>query len=318
VVAYDFNDEVLYQSDFMRSSFGEHAGNYFDLYEGNIGTEQYNDADHATASMITRFRNFFTGWESCASGQCGAAPFKDSSTNSLNDEAYDRYENNVGNVLGTPGYHTSYETSSTPSANKAIYVVGSGNGNLSPPIPTDPLTTTTSMFWANYDVVTAAVRFCGSSSDTRWTTTCASTSEIPTGISPYPNALPTLGDTGAGQAALPPSFYLSAKPAWFGSLPFPPIGPDVSGGNVGVCSGILNTLGQFAGVPAISNAQCIGASLVTGWAGHVNTNPAMNCALNVMKMPPDGSGGVLAFDANTCYAAGPPAATPTTLVAIPH
>ena len=29
---------------------------------------------------------------------------------------------------------------------------------------------------------------------------------------------------------LPPSFYLPAKPVWFGTVPYPPIGPDVTGG----------------------------------------------------------------------------------------
>ena len=31
------------------------------------------------------------------------------------------------------------------------------------------------------------------------------------------------------QRALPASLYLKAKPAWFGNVPFPPIGPDVAG-----------------------------------------------------------------------------------------
>jgi hypothetical protein len=100
---------------------------------------------------------------------------------------------------------------------------------------------------------------------------------------------------------MPASFYLSSKPSWFGSTPFPPVGPDISGGNVGVCSGALNTPGQFSGVPATQSSQCTGTSLVSGWAGHVNAIPAMHCALDVMGMPPDGSGPALAFDAKACY-----------------
>ena len=289
VVGYNFVDQVPYNSDYMRGSFFEHATSLLDLYEGNIAGEQYNDGDHGSADMITRFRNFYTGWESFSTA-------KDSSTNALNDQSFDRYENTVGNVLGTPGYHNAYQTTATPSSNTAVVVVGSGNGGASPPIPSDPLTKTTSMFWANYDVVTNAVRFCGNSSNTGWSTICGSISEVPTAISPYPNSVPTLGDTGAGQSAMPGSFYLSSEPAWFGSLPWPPIGPDVRSGNIGICSG-----GPYNKVPATSSSQCSGGSLVAGLGGHANTNPAMNCYLNVMGGPPDGSGGVLAFDASSCY-----------------
>jgi len=311
VVAYNFVNLVSYPSDYMRAAFFSHAGNYFDLYEGNIGNEQYNDGNHGTASMITRFRNFFTGWESCANGQCGSSK-KITSTNSLNDQYGSRYENNVANVLGTPGYHTAYQS---VSSNVAVLTIGAGNGGASPAVPTDPLSKATSLLWGNYDVATNGVRFCGSISDTGWLTTCLSTLEVPLGLSILSNPVPTKGDTGAGQGALPASFYLSSKPAWFGSIPWPAIGPDVSGGSVGVCSGTLNAPGQFAGVPAMSNAQCRGTSLVAGWAGHVNANPAVNCYLSIMNGPPDGSGSVLAFDANACYASGsppPPAPNPPT------
>jgi len=185
-------------------------------------------------------------------------------------------------------------------------------------VPSDSLVSSTLLRWGNYDVVTAAVRWCGNSSDTGFSTTCGSTSEVPTGAPTYPNPVPTLGDTGVGQGALPPSFYLSSKPPWFGSIPFPAVGPDVSGGNLGVCSGTINTPGQYAGVPATSGSQCTGTSLITAWAGHANAIPALNCFLNVMGGVPDGTGPALPFDASTCYAAGPPAAVPTNLVGVPH
>jgi hypothetical protein len=316
VFGYNFVIDDNYLSDFLRGSFFEHAIDGYDLYEGNVADNQWNDGDHGTAPMITRYRNFFFGWESCGNGQCGSAKTKDGWTNSAIDSYGDRYENNVANVLGTPNWHTTYKSNQGNLGGGDQYVA-SVPGPSQSGIPIDPLVMSTSMWWANYDVVTGAARFCGSSSDTGWSTTCNSKSEIPTGASTYPNSLPTVGDTGAGQPALPASFYLSAPPSWFGSVPWPAIGPEVANGNVGQCTGTLNTPGQYAGVAATSSSQCKGTSLASAWSGHVNAIPAMNCYLNTMGGPPDGTGSVLAFDATSCYGnAPPPPAPPTGLSAV--
>lgn len=299
VIGYNFAIDQNYQADFMKAAFFEHAVNAFELYEGNVADAQSNDGDHGDASMITRFRNFFTGWDSCANGQCGSNTFKDAATNSFQDFYGSRYQNNVANVNGTPTFHTTYiNTSGGPEWNASVEVIGAQNNDG---IPADPLVASTSLHWAEYDSVTAAVRFCGSLLDTGWSTTCGGISQIPTALGAFLNSLPTKGDLAVGQASLPASFYLSSKPSWFGTLPFPLIGPDVSGGNVGQCTGTLNASGHYAGMPATSSSQCTGASLASSWGGHVNTNPAMNCFLNVMGGVPDGTGSVLAFDANACY-----------------
>jgi hypothetical protein len=83
---------------------------------------------------------------------------------------------------------------------------------------------------------------------------------------------------------LPASFYLSAKPSWWGSAPYPPIGPDVTGG--------------------------------TGPGGHAYTIPAQNCYTSVMGGT-DGTGSPLSFNANTCYGGSAPA-PPSNLTATPH
>jgi hypothetical protein len=307
VIAYNFAVNDYYASDAMFPAYWDHStGDDFHLWEGNIGAGSGIDNYHGTHLDETTFRNFLTGWESCANGQCGATTLKDFGTAALGYSGYNRYGNIIGNVLGTPGYTNIYQTA-TFGGNGSAYYLGVGNSG----IPTDPLTASTSLRWGNYDVVTGAVRWCGNSADTGWSTTCASTSEVPTSAPSYPNSVPTKGDIGAGQSALPASFYLSSKPSWFGSLPWPPIGPDVSGGNIGICSGTLNTAGEFAGVPATSSSQCTGTSLAAGWAGHVNTNPAMNCYLNVMSGPPDGTGSALSFNAATCYGSGSGAQPPS-------
>lgn len=72
----------------------------------------------------------------------------------------------------------------------------------------------------------------------------------------------------SASTTLPASFYLSSKPSWFGSVPWPAIGPDVSGGPD------------------------------TSTAGHANYIPAEVCYNSLSR----DSTGVLMFDANNCYA----------------
>jgi hypothetical protein len=307
VFAYNFSVNQSDGSDFMFGAFWNHsAGDDFQLWEGNAGDQMQNDYLHGSHLDETKLRNFFWGWESCAPiSVCGGFP-KDSGTQAMFDAAFTRYNNNIGNVLGDAIYHNVYTTTATGPSNTAVFATGSGDaqacGSSNPCPPTDTVTATTSMNWGNYDTVSNAVRFCGNSSDTGWVSVCGSTSEVPTGISPYPNSVPTLGDTGAGQGAMPASFIYASKPSWWGNtIPWPAIGPDVSSGNVGRCTGTLNTAGEYAGLPATSSGQCTGTSLTAAWGGHANATPAMNCYLTVMGGVPDGTGSALAFDPTLCY-----------------
>jgi hypothetical protein len=301
VLAYNFSldDEWTQSAGWMQGALYQHAsGDAYNLWEGNIGPGYTADDVHGTHHFETLFRNYLIGDQNAGCGDATTANPCVKQTVPVNLYAGSRYINVIGNVLGRAGYHTAaYACVALSNANcpnggassgydKVIYELGyTGNGAyadtsitgycLQPGCSThgsyDPQVSSYLMRWGNYDVFTAAVRWCGNSSDTGWSTTCGSTSEVPTAISPYGNALPTLGDTAAGQGALPTSFYLSTKPTWWGSLPFPGIGPDITDGNI------------------------------SGVAGHANTNPAMNCYLNVMGGPANGTGNVLSFNANTCY-----------------
>jgi Right handed beta helix region len=305
VIAYNFsvNQVVPSPNDFMWTAFWSHStGDDFHLREGNAGDNDQEDNTHGSHLSITKFRNFFWGWESCANGNCGSNTSKTLPLDANIDSSNVRYANLIANVLGTPGVTTTYQHSAA-FGSFAAFDLGAGNGSIN--LPNDPLVASTMLRWGNYDVVTGAARWCGSTLDTGWSLLCSLTSEIPTLAPLFPNTLPTVGDIAAGQPALPASFYLTTKPSWFGSLPWPAIGPDVTGGNIGQCSGTLNTPGKFAGLAATSSAQCAGAALNSAaWGGHVNTNPAMNCFLNVLGGKPDGTGSVLPFDANACYGGG--------------
>ena len=291
VGGYNFNINDYYNgTEWMQAGLYHHAsGMNYILFEGNVGNGFTADAIHGTQEFMTAFRNTLDGLDK---------PARSSQTVPIFIYSFNRYFNIVGNVLGTAGYHQYYSQSPSSATdpgndttgNQTIFVIGwagnagtfcsncGGAGNVND----DPFLKTSLLRWGNYDTVTAGVRWCGNSSDTGWSTTCGSSSEIPTGLSKYSNAVPTKGDVAAGQGALPPSFYLAGKPSWWGSMPFPAAGPDVTGGNM------------------------------AGVGGHAYLNPAANCYYNVMVGPSDGTGSVLAFDAAACYGTAPPPPVPPT------
>jgi hypothetical protein len=131
--------------------------------------------------------------------------------------------------------------------------LGGGNTEGAVTVAPDPLVAKTLMRWGNYDTANGAARF--------------EPSEVPSGIGKYANAVPAT-------RTLPASFYLAAKPSWWpASKAWPPVGPDVTGGNI------------------------------AGLNGHANTIPAEDCYHHAMGGPADGSGNVLTFSASSCYGA---------------
>jgi hypothetical protein len=322
VAAYNFSINQQASGDGMGIAIDTHSGpgNDFTLLEGNAVDKVIDDIDHGGHLNMTKFRNFIWGWESCANGQCGSTTAKATQVVPVVAGYATRYSAFIANVLGTPGYHNLLQDVQAFGSG-TIYELGAGYGSQ----PADPLGTSTVLRWGNWDSVTNNVRWCGNSSNSGWLTTCLGLSEVPTNAPTYPNSVPTRGDTGAGQTPLPASFIYSSKPSWFGSTPWPPIGPDVSGGNVGQCAGTLNVPGKFNGLAALNAGQCAGSGInMSAWAGHVNAIPAMSCYFNVMGGNPDGTGAPLPFDAGACYGSssssgnpppGPPA-PPTQLIAV--
>ena len=305
VVAYNFtindNTSATGGGNMSSSLWCHSAGCDFHLWEGNISAALAEDNIHGVHLNETAYRNFFSGWESCASGNCGGSTAKGYPVSGLYTDAVgyrneDRYGNVVGNIVGTPGYHNNYILTANQNSGNAGYVYAIGSGNVA---PSDPLTLSTMLLWDNYDTYHASVQ--------------ENISEVPTGAPVYPNPVPTKSYTGAG-GGLPCSFYLSCsvRPSWWAAtIPFPAIGPDVTAGNVGQCTGSIappQTIAQ-AGVAATAASQCTGTgAIATAWGGHINANPAMANYLSAGGRP-DGTGPVLNLNLSYTSAGGSPIAS---------
>jgi hypothetical protein len=296
---YSINDKYSKSPYWLSASLGFHSTNMFILAEGNIGAGLYADSFHGNHNFDTIFRSRYDGYES------NDGTLAVSNTVPLRANPFTRYMNFIGNVLGSTRRHTLYQCA-TPACNNyaSIYWLGVYQEVQA---PFDPLVGSTLFRWGNYDTVTNAVRWCGNSSDPGWSTACRSTSEVPTGLSVYANAVPS-------STVLPASFYLSSKPAWWPSgKPWPAIGPDVTGGNIGICSG-----GIYSSQQSLSRAGCPGGTYTPAVGGHAYSNPAMDCYVNTMGGPTDGAGGVLKFNASACYSSSKGLHSPVKLKAVVH
>jgi hypothetical protein len=238
VFAYNYMTDMSYSiSTWMMAGIagGHDAGTGMNLFEGNVGNQFSMDLYHGTGSVATLYRNRLTGTEP-GKTQWG-------NTTAVNIWAFNRSVNIVGNVLGTPGYHRIYENSLSPLAKTgwpelSIYVLGYSGSGEHQPLGNDPLVLSTLLRWGNHDYAT---------NQTSW-----NSDEIPAS-----HPVPT--------QVLPASLFLSERPAWWGATAWPPIGPDVTGGQ--------------------------------DPAGHAHKIPAQVCYEN----SPRAADGRLTFDAGRCY-----------------
>jgi hypothetical protein len=255
VTAYNYMVDMYYGAvlNWMMAgiSASHDTGTGMNLFEGNESNSLGMDLYHGPGALPTAFRNYFTGRDGT----------RTSNTSVVNPWAYNRLANFVGNVLGTAGYHTVYEDSRGPQGqtgnpSRSIYLLGySGvDESTEPGISYDLVAVTSFLRWGNFDYAT---------NQTRWIA-----SEIPAGNTVPANHL------------LPASFFLSSKPAWWGAMPWPPIGPDVTGGQ--------------------------------DPAGHAHKIPARVCYDNTPK-----TNGILNFNAANCYSSLPAPGPPKNLRIVP-
>jgi hypothetical protein len=306
VSGYNFTPYINFGS-YLQGMYASHnSGSSFNLLEGNSTTDFIGDDVWGTSDLITIFRDQATGWYPSYVNQTIPIIFNEGV----------RGTNVIGNVLGQPGYHTQYEvfptgaqavvhnfaaggstTAGAGAVSQSIYEIGTvdagGLGNCTANQNCDTISHTSLMRWGNYDTVQNAVTW--------------NSAESAPGAVPYVNANST-----PSSHTLPTSFYLSSRPAWFRSVAFPAYGPDVASGTTGMC-----TSGTYHGIEATASTQCAGGAFTaSAWGGHANVNPAQDCYLNVMNGPPDGSGGVLSFDASQCYSQQGSVQPPTDLSAV--
>lgn len=272
------------------------ASPQFNLFEENVGTQFYFDSVWGSCTNNTFFRNWSWGTTphcapltngrqtvtSCTGGNL-SFPYQASRAFQIN--WLNTYDNFVGNVAGS-----AYQN------------------NLS--YPGHPTTTHVAVLnWAStgaganrsYDSTNYNFTFgYGTSSDSGAGTSpssgcdgvsvgpCHSTAPATTAFlhGNYTNADGAINWAAGVTHTLPPSFYLSGKPSWWGSLPWPSMGPDITGGS--------------------------------GAGGHASlaaSNPAMNCYVNNMGGVLGGAGTPLPFDPVACYGNTTlPTVAPTTTI----
>src|SRR5262249_24108264 len=204
-------------NDWQQASSYMHAiGNAFILWEGNVGIAMTADDIHGTSHFVTAFRNYWYGQDMLGGSPPGG---KRESTNAIQLEAYNRFYNIVGNVLGKSAYFTNYEVSPSSAtdqgsenlSNHSIYNFAF-SANLGTygdfPVPSDTVLRSTLYRWGNWDSATGLVR---------WNNT-----EVPSSLAKYAQPVPA-------NQMLPASLYLASgqPPRWataFGTPPWPAIG----------------------------------------------------------------------------------------------
>lgn len=285
--------------------FDHGSGDSFLLKEGEVISGIQHDNTHGTHHFFSDYRNVLEGWAPASS--CNGSPC---TTNTISDFIYggSRYGNVVGNLVGQSGYHTVSgslyfaSSSGTQCGNgswKIIFLVGCGNASAAfcanpascggGTAVFDALAENSLMLYKNYDVITAAA--C-TGTNTPTSGCVGSTASAFNDSTASPSNYAGLASPGT----LPPSLVFASNPWFEGTIPFPPIGPDVTGGNMLLC-----TSGTYNGSYVSSGSGCGSGTTSAAYAGHANLNAAMNCALNVMAMNADGSGSVSTFNPAGCY-----------------
>jgi hypothetical protein len=261
----------------------------FNLFEGNVGNNITMDSFWGSGSNNTTFRNLFRGTDTLASPlSAGRNVVNWSSTQLAGQQtrgitvAFPHTNANlVGNVLGSYDQTqvgptcTGYDCGTSPWA----YNAGSApytSTLLAPATRYYGCHANACQFQAvniGYDTGsdgsgTSVASFAGGPSNAvgYWVGK-ASGSTFQHGN--FDTASSSIIWNGSTTEAMPASFYRSSKPTWFGSVPWPAIGPDVTGG-------------------AMDSSTL---------AGHVNAIPAEVC----YSSTPRDAYGLKQFDPSVCY-----------------
>jgi hypothetical protein len=192
VVAYNYCHSTNHrQPNWPIPGFATHGGHtLLNLFEGNVNGRMLFDGYWGSGSHNVAFRNWLTGDNNNPSVTMNKI--------CVEVETMNPYVSYVGNVLGFSGMTGEYEIGvdgvrDTQRGGYYIWKVGFAGsdqfGQRHAP------TVESLIRHGNYDYITQTIRW----------------------------------DPAIRDHDLPPSYYLSAKPSWFGSLDWPPFGPDVPG-----------------------------------------------------------------------------------------
>ncbi|OFZ20435.1 MAG: hypothetical protein A2X94_10490 [Bdellovibrionales bacterium GWB1_55_8] len=191
VISYNhISDLYLSAPSFNAYAISFHGGHAFmNLIEGNyIDSRVASDHVWGTKSHITLFRN-----------KIAVAPDRTGGAWDIDVQFRSTYFNALGNILGR-GIEGVYSLANSDSRSPAIYRFGYNGDGDGTSAGNDPDVLNTVLRRQNWDSVHNSTVL-------------------------NDNLDSTLNST---DAVLPASLYLTGKPSWWGSIPWPPIGPDVS------------------------------------------------------------------------------------------
>ena len=268
-------------TNFVTGGVGFHGAHpQFNLIEGNVMNRFEPDEIWGSSSHNTVFRNWTTGTARVCNPLTGRGTVICSGTNSWSsfqasrsmsiDHLSTSY-NFVGNVTGSDAQNT---------------LLAYGNPTTHVAILQYPSTRSYDSVNYNWTFGYGEASDVGSGTGCSGSTNppCHSTNAFGTAFmhGNYTHADGNITWASGVTQVLPASFYLSGKPSWWGSLSFPAIGPDITGG--------------------------------TGPGGHTvsatGANPAQVCYMSVMGGQDGGPNSPLTFNAVACY--GSPQSAPPT------
>ena len=279
--------------NFTMGGMGAHGAHpQFNLFEGNVTLKIEPDQIWGSSSHWTLFRNWTTGatlacnptsgrnnvtcnviGQQGANGVNGWWTFQDNQAIGMDHLSV--YANIIGNVVGSANQMNLKDYGAQTSHQAVVAYNGTNNKSYDS---------------TNYNMAfgygEASDSGSGSGCSGSANPPCHSTAAYQTAFlhGNYTTADGNITWASGVTHTLPPSFYLSSQPAWWGTLPFPAIGPDITGG--------------------------------TGAGGHSTlgaSNPAQNCYINVMGGAEGGVGSARTFNANNCYSTGGTSPPPTSL-----
>jgi hypothetical protein len=205
VVAYNYVHDA-HRTNVQRSWFtsfgGSHHGAHtaFNLWEGNELESLYFDQYWGSHAHNIAFRNRVLG-NYMVEGIASPTYFQNVIT--IATERHVRYQSYVGNVLGSEGFHDTYERNSVACSDflpKLIYRTGYASSGNCTAADSDAAVFSTMLRHRNFDYVSNGIKSCFDAGE--------------------PGC-----QGGDGTAALPGSLYLTGKPSWFGNTAWPPIDP---------------------------------------------------------------------------------------------